>query len=183
MGAVETIFMDALKTREEQTNLAETVTRNEASSLTRMWIPIGAAVFVIALIGSASVVPQLRPLHFFQALIYIAVVTLAHRNSAWGFGAGLAIALFWNSLQLFVTHNFQIGARLFWSFLHTGQIRQFDTMMVTVGGIGHFILIIACMAAVLRQGSDNNKWWKFLGGAVACLAYFALIVSLLLPRH
>jgi len=32
--AVEAIFMDALKTREEQTNLAETVTRNEASSLT-----------------------------------------------------------------------------------------------------------------------------------------------------
>jgi len=55
-------------------------------------------------------------------------------------------------------------------------------MMVTIGGIGHFILIIACLAAVLTQKSANKKWWKFLGGAVVSLAYFALIVFLFLPR-
>jgi len=152
-------------------------------SLTRVWIPIGAALFIIALIGSAAVAPQLRPLHFFQALIYVAIIILALRNSAWGFGAGVAIATCWNALELFVTRNFQTGATLWWSFLHTGHVRRFDTMMVTIGGIGHFILIIACLAAVLRQKSDRKKWWKFLGGAAACLAYFAIIVSLALPRR
>jgi len=105
----------------------ETATRAKASSLTCVWIPIGAALFIVALIGSAAVVPQLRPLHFFQALIYVAVILLARRNSAWGFGAGVSVPACWNYLQLFLTHNFQSGARLFWSFLHTGQLRRFDT--------------------------------------------------------
>ena len=137
----------------------------------------------MALIGSAAVVPQLRPLHFLQALIYVGIVMLAWRDSPWGFGAGVAVALFWNGLQLFVTRNFQAGPSVFWSFLHTGEVHRFDTMMVPVGGMGHFILIIACMAGVLGQKSCNQKWWKFLAGGAICLAYFALIVFLLLPRR
>ena len=40
------------------------------SHWTRVWIPIGAGLFIAALAGSAVVVPQLRLLHVFQALIY-----------------------------------------------------------------------------------------------------------------
>lgn len=166
-----------------QITMTEMLQRAETASLTRVWIPIGAALFMIALIGSAAVVPQLRALHFFQALIYVGVIMLARRDSAWGFGAGVAIALFWNGLQLFVTHNFQAGARLFWSFLDTGEIHRFETMMVPIGSIGHFILIFACMAAVLSQSSANKKWWKFFAGGVVCLVYLGLIVFLLLPRR
>lgn len=162
--------------------MAETLQRTSLSSLTRVWIPVGSVLFMVALIGSAAVVPQLRPLHFFQALIYVAVIILALRNSAWGYGAGVSVPAYWNGLQLFVTHNFQTGARLIWSFLHTGQLRRFDTMMVPLGGIGHFILIIACLGAIFGKKSDKKKWWKFLGGAVGCLAYFALIILFLLPR-
>jgi hypothetical protein len=156
--------------------------RTEPVSFTRVWISIGAAFFIIALIGSAVVVPQLRPLHFFQALIYVGIVILAWCDSPWGFGAGAAVALFWNGLQLFVTHNFQAGASLLWSFLQTGAVHRFDTMMVPVGGFGHFILIIACIAGVVGQKSGNRIWWKFFGGGAICLTYFALIVFLLLPR-
>jgi hypothetical protein len=52
-----------------------------SASSTRFWIPIGAALFIVALIVSALVVPQLRLLHCLQALIYVAVVILARRNS------------------------------------------------------------------------------------------------------
>jgi hypothetical protein len=55
-------------------------------------------------------------------------------------------------------------------------------MMVPVGGIGHFILIIACIAGVVGQKSGNQKWLKFFAGGVICMMYFALIVFLLLPR-
>jgi hypothetical protein len=147
-----------------------------------MWIPIGAALFLVALTVSALVVPQLRFLHLLQALIYVVVVALARRNSAWDFGAGFTVAVAWNCLNLFVTHLMQVGVVVFWSFLRTGHVRRVDTMMVPVGGIGQFILIVACLAALLELRTDNRKWRKFfLGGALA-LAYLALIVAIARPR-
>jgi hypothetical protein len=151
-------------------------------SLSRcVWIPVGSGLFVIALIVSALVVPELRLLHFLQALIYVAVVILARRNSVWGLGAGVTTAVVWNSLNLFVTHLAQAGAVTFWHFLTTGEVQRLDTMMVTVGTIGHFILIVACLAA-LPGTTENRKWWKFLGGGLAALAYLALIVAIARPR-
>jgi len=107
---------------------------------------------------SALVVPQLRLLHLLHALIYVVVVALAHRNSAWGFGGGFTVAVAWNCLNLFVTHLMQAGGVAFWSFLRTGYVRRLDTMMVTLGGIGHCILIVACLAALLelRTGISNE---------------------------
>ena len=153
------------------------------SSATRLWIPIGAGLFILALTGSAMVVPQLRRLHLLQALIYIAVLVLGRRHSAWGLGAGITIAAFWNGLQLFVTHNMERGMVLFWSFLRTGQIRQPDTMMVPLGGLGHFILIAACVSAFFEQGKTKRSWWKLVGGGVIVLAYMALIVAIALPSQ
>jgi hypothetical protein len=63
------------------------------SSATRVWIPVGAALFLIALTVSAWVAPQLRLLHLLQAFIYVVIVILARRNSMWGFGAGVTIRL------------------------------------------------------------------------------------------
>jgi hypothetical protein len=146
-----------------------------------VWIPIGAALFVIALVVSAVVVPELRLLHFLQGLIYVVVVLLARRDSAWGFGGGAIIAVAWNSLQLFVTYLMQAGAVAFWFFLRTGQVKRLDTMMVTLGGIGHFILIAACVAALLETRT-SKKWWKFAGGGIATLAYLAVIVVIARPR-
>jgi hypothetical protein len=152
------------------------------SSSTRVWIPIGAALFVIALTISAWVVPQLRLLHLLQAVIYVGIVILARRNSFWGLGAGVTIGVVWNSLNLFVTHLMQAGAVAFWSFVRTGQVRRLDTMMVTLGGIGHFVLIVGCVAAFFNPAKDNKKWWKFVAGGALTLAYFALIVAFARPR-
>jgi hypothetical protein len=76
----------------------------------------------------------------------------------------------------------QAGAVMFWSFLHTGQIQHLETMMVPIGGIGHFILIIACLTALFHQTTDTKKWWKFIAGGVLVLGYFALIVAIARPR-
>jgi hypothetical protein len=148
-----------------------------------VWIPIGAGLFIIALAASALVVPQLRLLHLLQALIYIAIVILAWRNNVWGLGAGIAIAVVWNGLNLFVTHLIQAGVAECWSFLRTGRAERIDTMFVPLGGIAHFILIIACLAALLdRRTNSNYKWWKFVGGAAATLGYLALIVAIAAPH-
>jgi hypothetical protein len=122
-----------------------------ASSWTRVWIPVGAILFIVALTVSAVIVPGLRLLHCFQGLIYVVVILLARRNSAWGFGAGFTIAVAWNSLNLFVTHLMQTGAVAFWSLLRTGHVERLVTIMVTLGGVGHFLLIVACLAAMLTE--------------------------------
>ena len=152
------------------------------SSSTGVWIPIGAGLFLIALAVSAVAVPELRPLHFLQALIYVAVVILARRNNVFALGAGFTIAVAWNCLEFFGPHLIQAGAVMFWAFLHTGQVGQLATMMVPIGGIGHFLIIIACLTALFHQTTDTKKWWKFVAGGVLVLGYFALIVAISRPR-
>ncbi|MBV9677199.1 MAG: hypothetical protein JO185_12760 [Acidobacteriaceae bacterium] len=120
-------------------------------------------------------------MHTFQGLIYVAVIVLALKASPWGYGAGVVIATFWNSLSLFVTHLIQAGAGQLVSLLRTGHVDRPDTLMVMIGGVGHFLLIIGCLAAFLRQRPNGRKWAEFFGGAVLCLAYFTLIVRLFLP--
>jgi len=132
-------------------------------------------VFIAALTVSAVVVPELRLFHLLQALIYVAVVVLARRNSAWGFGAGVTIAVTWNGLNLFVTHLMQAGLAEFWTFLQTGHVRRLDTMMVPLGGAGHFVLMVACLAAMIDLKTDDHRLRKFVGGGGAALAYLALI--------
>jgi hypothetical protein len=156
-------------------------TMNNSSS-NRIWIQVGAALFLVALAISALVVTRLRFLHLLQALIYIAIVILARRNSAWGFGAGVTIGIAWNSLNLFVTHLIQGGAVAFWTFVRTGHVERLETMMVTLGGIAHFILIIACLDALFKQTTDNKKWWKFIGGGLLTLAYMVFIIAIAQPR-
>ena len=153
-----------------------------ADSAIDVWIPLGSALFAFALITSAVVVPQLRALHALQVLIYVAVVGLARRRSAWGLGAGVTIAVAWNSLNLFVTHLMQAGVAAIWSFLRTGVVRRPDTMMVAVGTVGHFVLIVGCLVAMFNLQIGDRKWWKFAGGGVLVLAYFALIISVAAPR-
>jgi hypothetical protein len=152
------------------------------SSARRVWIPIGAGIFVVALAVSAVAVPELRLLHFLQAFIYVAVVILARRKSVFALGAGFTIAAAWNCLEFFGPHLMQAGAVMVWSFLHTGQIQHPETMMVPIGGIGHLILILACLTALFHQTTDTKKWWKFIAGGVVALGYFALIVAIARPR-
>jgi hypothetical protein len=151
---------------------------------TRVWIPSAAALFTVALIVSAVVLPELRLLHFLQALIYVAIVILARRNSMWAIGAGLTIAVVWNSHGLFVSHSMLRGVTVLWSLLQTGQMpeRGLVPMMVLLGGIGHFVLIGACLAALFDRRVDDKKVWKIVAGGVAVLAYFVLIIVVSDPR-
>jgi hypothetical protein len=153
-----------------------------SSRWTRVSIPIGVGLFVFALAGSAFLVPQLRLLHVLQALIYVAILALARRNSPWGFGIGVIIPTAWNCLNLFVTHLFQKGAVQFWSLVRTGHVSQPVPMLVMVGGLAHFLLIIACMAAFIRLRPQMKQWGQFFAGGFVALTYFALIIAIARPR-
>ena len=159
-----------------------TLGAGSASPWTRVGIPLGAGLFLCALAGSALAVPELRPLHVFQALIYVAVVLLARRDHASGFGAGATIAVVWNSLQLFVTHLMQAGAGELWILLRTGHLHRPDTLAVFVGGVGHFILLVACLEAFRRLQPDGKQWRRFVMGGAISPAYFGVTVAILMPR-
>jgi hypothetical protein len=152
------------------------------SSWIRVSISIGVGLFIFALAVSAFFVPQLRLLHVFQALIYVAVIVLTRRNSPWGFGIGVIIPAAWNCLNLFVTHLFQKGAVQFWSLVRTGHVSRPETMMVTVGGVAHFLLIVACVAGFLQLRPRGKRWGQFFGGGILASAYFALIIAIAAPR-
>ena len=147
-----------------------------------MLIPVGVGGFLLALTLSAVLIPQLRLLHLFQALIYVAIIVLTRRNSPWGFGIGVIIPAAWNCLSLFVTHLIQAGAGQLWSLVHTGHLSRPDALMVLVGGVAHFLLIVACMAGFLELRPGGKQWWQFFAGGLLASAYFAMIVVTVAPR-
>jgi len=153
-----------------------------ASLWIRVCLPVGAGLFILALILSAIILPQFRPLHAFQALIYVAILMLARRNNPWGFGAGVIVPTAWNCLSLFITHLMQAGAAQLWSFLRTGHASQPDALTVLLGGIAHFLLIAACIGGFLQLRPHRKQWLQFFGGGLAAMAYFALIIAVMAPR-
>ncbi len=148
----------------------------------RVSIPIGAGLFILALALSAALIPQLRLLHLLQALIYVAVIVLTRRNSPWGFGAGVVVPTAWNCLGLFITHLIQAGAGQLWLLLRTGHVSQPEQLAVLLGGLAHFLLIIACIAGFLQLRPDKKQWAQFLAGGLLAMAYFALIIVTTGPR-
>jgi hypothetical protein len=148
----------------------------------RLSILIGVLVFILALVGSAFVVPQLRVLHLLQALIYVAIILLTRRNSPWGFGIAVIISTAWNCLNLFVTHLFSTGATLLWSFIRTGHLVRPETVMVFIASLAHFLLVVACMAAFLRLRPGKRQWYHFFAGGLLVLVYMALIIIIAAPR-
>jgi hypothetical protein len=159
-----------------------TTIENTRPGWARILILVGVGLFLLALALSAYFVPELRLLHFLQALIYVVVVVLVLRDSPWGFGAGAVIATGWNCLNLFITHLFQRGLEQMADLARSGHVSQPDTMMVAVGGIGHFLLIIGCLGAFLGSSPTRRQWGQFLGGGLLVLVYFALIVVIAAPR-
>jgi arginine exporter protein ArgO len=85
---------------------------------------------------------------------------------------------------LFVTHNFEAGAEQFWSLVRTGHMNRSETLtlVVTVGGVAHLLLIVACVAGFLQLRPRMKEWGQFFAGGILALAYFALIVVTTAPR-
>jgi hypothetical protein len=148
----------------------------------RVSIPIASGLFILCLALSAAIVPQLHLLHVFQAMIYVAVIVLIRRNSAWGFGIGVIIPVAWNCLNLFVTHLFQAGAGQFWSLVRTGHVSRPDTLLVMIGGVAHFLLILACIVGFIQLRPRMKQWGQFFAGGLLALAYFALIIAIAARR-
>ena len=152
--------------------------RSKASS--RSWIQwsidFGAGFFLLALVLSAVFDPRIRVLHTLQALIYIAVIVLTRRLSAWGFGAGFFIAAFWNYTNLFVTTFVRAGADQLMLLLHTGRLRRPDLLVALVAAFGHFLMMVACAVGWVRLRPGGRQTGEFVLGGVLAIGFFVLII-------
>jgi len=155
----------------------------QSPSWINIFVLLGAGSFLFALFLSAVFDPRIRLLHTLQALIYIAVILLTRRTSAWGFGAGCIIALFWNYVNLFVTTFFKAGLQQLSILLQTGQLHRPDLLIAVVAVAGHFLLIIACLVGFIRTGPGGRSWGRFLGGGALAVCYFIAIVITTGPQY
>lgn len=153
--------------------------------LTDRWInaaiAIGSGMFVLGLTIAAVFASEWRVLHFFQALIYVAVVALVWRKSAMGFGAGLAVPLFWNALSVFVTGDTRDGLRELGTLARTGHTEHPDVLLSLFAFCGHLLIIIGCAVGFIRIRPRARQWTKLLIGAVIALGYLIAIVFVFGP--
>lgn len=140
-------------------------------------IVASCVVFILVLAISAVFDASIRLLHTFQALIYIAVILLAARRSAWGYGAGFFIATFWNWTNLVHTTFIANGVRELARVVRTGQLQNPDQLIAVFAAAAHFVLIGGCLAGYIRiQPKGRLDLAKFLGGGLLAIAYFAGII-------
>jgi hypothetical protein len=146
-------------------------------------IHVGASMFIVALAGSVFFDPSIWILHAFQALIYIAIMVLAQQGSPLGFGAGLVIALLWNSANLFATGFIAAGLHTLRAVVSTGHIQRPVLLLILVGAAGHFLMIAGCLISFFRSSRGRRRWALFLGGAILGVIALAIITPLRLRLH
>jgi len=138
-------------------------------------IAVGSAIFILALAMSAFFEPQWRVLHVFQALIYVAVIVLTRRGSAWGFGAGVFIAVFWNVLLLFRSPFGPEAVRVIETLLRTGQPPDPGILIQLFAVFGHCLIIVGCLAGFLRTRPGARQWNQFVVGGVLTIGYLLVM--------
>jgi hypothetical protein len=141
---------------------------NPNATWIRASIIAGSVMFIFALAVAAIFAPQWRALHVMQALPYIAVIILTGRRSAWGYGAGVFTASFWNFLVLFRS---PIGVAL----AH-GAVQRPDEALQLFAALGHFLIIVACLVAFWRTRPAGRQWREFVAGGAIAIGYFLVMV-------
>ena len=144
------------------------------------WIPVfilaGSIYFMSALFIAAVFEPDIRLLHTFQALIYVAVIVLTRRNSAWGFGIGCLNGIFWNYI-------FIVGAADKIWLLLTVQLFRTDLVLQTIATVANFMIIIACITAFIRLKPDAKRWSAFVTGGILAIGCLILIIVIMRPLY
>ena len=139
-------------------------------------IAVGSGMFILGLVVSAAFAAEWRVLHVLQALIYVAVIVLTRRTSAWGFGAGVFVAVFWNALSVFFTTAARDGVVELSTVVRTGHLTRPDLLLSLFASVGHVLIIIACVAGFARLRPTARQWGEFVGGGVLAIAYLLAIV-------
>jgi hypothetical protein len=140
-------------------------------------------VFILISALAAYLEPDVRVLHLYEWLIYVAVIVLALKHNKWGYGIGISAATFWVGVSLFATTFLRDGIENWIGFLKTGRVTSAMALVAVPAAISQLLLIVCCIWAYRRM---KNKRWSDLeilvGSALISVVYLAGVVALFWPR-
>ena len=144
----------------------------------------GGGLFIFVLWLSAYWEPDIRWLHFFQAWMYVAVISLSLRRSLWGYFVGISAAGFWNYLTLFVNTFFLSGLHWLAAWITSGELKRPDQIMAVLGWIGNLLMVTGCAWAYERlKKKRKGDSVRFLLALAITTGFFAAAVALCQPRY
>ena len=147
-------------------------------------VVVGAAVFVSVLALSAWWEADIRWLHFFQAVMYVAIAVLVLRGSRWGHFFGLSVAGFWDLANVFGTSFFYEGLREAARWARTGHAVRQDLLIAVPAWISNLLVVIGCAWAYARLPRKSMAdAGRFVLAFVLATAFFAADMAVFQPRY
>lgn len=147
-------------------------------------ILVGASGFILVLALSALWEPDIRWLHFFQAWMYLATILLSIRGNRWGYFIGIAVAGFWNYVNIFVVSFFFNGLEQLAQWIRSGHLARPDILIAVPAWFSNLLIIIGCAWAYSRQPSKSlTDISRFLVSLALSMAFFAADMALFQPRY
>ena len=147
-------------------------------------IAIGSCLFIFALWLSAYLEPDIRWLHFFQAWMYVAAISLSLRGNRWGYFIGFSAAALWDYVNLFVTTFLRSGFHWLSESINIGHLEHLDQIVAVPGWTGNFLVIVGSIWAYAQA---TNKEWRDAGRLVLAFAmttgFFAVAMAVCQPRY
>ena len=147
-------------------------------------ILIGALVFIIVLAVSAFWEADIRWLHFFQALMYVATIALSLRGNRWGYFIGISAAGSWDYANIVATTFFFNGLRQLSEWIHTGHLARPDLLIAVPAWFSNFFIIVGCLWAYSRRPAKRAAdIASFLLAFALTTAFFAADMAIFQPRY
>jgi len=138
-------------------------------------IIIGGVLFILALAISAVFVPDVRWLHVFQGLIYVAAILLSLRRSRWGYFIGISAAGLWNYIALF-------ASTLFADLLDHPD--RPDIIVQVAAWLANLLVIIGCVWAYSRQPAPpRSDPVRFVATFILTTAFLAAAIAIFSPHR
>jgi hypothetical protein len=140
------------------------------------WLIVaGATVFILALAVSALFDADLRWLHVFQALMYVATITLSLRGSRWGYFIGISAAGLWDYTLFF-------ASPLIAEFLK--QPTRPDIVVQGLAWLGNLSVIIGCLWAYARlPARPRSDLGRFALAFVFTTGFLLAAVAVFQPQR
>ena len=156
--------------------------RHESTS--PQWFILVGGCFFLALAVSAYWEADIRWLHFFQALMYVAAIVLGFRRNRWGYFVGISAAGLWDYTNIFATTFLYNGLQQLSLWIPTGHLQRPDLLIAIPAWLANFLVIVGCIWGYLLL--PHKSWTdavKLVVTFALTTAFFALDMYLFQPRY
>ena len=146
-------------------------------------IVIGGCFFLLVLAFSAFWEADIRWLHFFQALMYVATIALALRRNRWGYFIGISAAGLWDYANLVATTFFFNGLEQLSRWVHSGYPARPDLLIAAPAWFSNLFIVVGCVwGYLLLQKKSLGDLGKFVVTFALTTGFFALDMAIFQPR-